>query len=55
VQRSHGRSAVSEAEDKRSASSFVMGLPPGQGECASMARHTNILFSEPGRNPAAWV
>jgi hypothetical protein len=29
MQRSHGRSAVSEAEDKRSASSFVMGLPSG--------------------------
>jgi hypothetical protein len=29
VQRSHGRSADSEAEDKRSASSFVMGLPSG--------------------------
>jgi hypothetical protein len=29
VQRSHGSSAVSEAEDKRWASSFVMGLPSG--------------------------
>jgi hypothetical protein len=29
VQRSHGRSAAAEAEDKRSASSFVMGFPSG--------------------------
>jgi hypothetical protein len=29
VQRSHGSSAVSEAADKRSAFSFVMGLPSG--------------------------
>jgi hypothetical protein len=29
VQRSHGRPAVSAAEDKRSASSFVMGVLSG--------------------------
>lgn len=29
VQRSRGRSAVSQAEEKRLASSFVMGLPSG--------------------------